>query len=289
MSGSPCTPGAAITAVVVTYRSAASIEACLQRLRAADGIGQVRVVDNASDDDTLSIVQRHAAGDARIHFIANPDNPGFAAACNQGAADGDAPWLAFVNPDCYVDADTFARLAVHAASLGGDCLLGADLVDEHGRRDAAARRHEPDFAHMLRTASTSRLDVAPDPSQALQRVDAVSGALMFLPRTLFERVGGFDAGYRLHAEDLDLCRRVRDAGAVVAVANDVAVLHLRGVSSRSRPLFVEWHKHRGLARYFDRYEAPRRGLPTRIAVRLLIWLRFPLATLRATVQASRGR
>ena len=47
---------------------------------------------------------------------------------------------------------------------------------------------------------------------------------------------------------------------MVAVANDVRVLHVRGVSSRSRPLFVEWHKHRGLWRYFRKFEAPRRGV-----------------------------
>ena len=138
---------------------------------------------------------------------------------------------------------------------------------------------------MLRTASRSQLESPYDPNQLLQMVDAVSGALMVMSRALFERVGGFDDSYRLHAEDLDLCRRARDAGAVVAVANDVRVVHLRGVSSRSRPWFVEWHKHRGLMRYFDRYEAPRRGPLTRWAVRALIWLRFPFAVLRAHLRA----
>ncbi|KAG1060756.1 hypothetical protein G6F40_018050 [Rhizopus arrhizus] len=60
-----------------------------------------------------------------------------------------------------------------------------------------------------------------------------------MPRVLFDRIGGWDAGYRLHAEDLDLCRRAREAGAVVAIANDLQVTHVRGVSSRSRPFFVE--------------------------------------------------
>jgi hypothetical protein len=45
------------------------------------------------------------------------------------------------------------------------------------------------------------------------------------------------------------------AGATVAIANDVRVVHVRGVSSRARPLFVEWHKHRGLWRYFRKFEA----------------------------------
>jgi GT2 family glycosyltransferase len=277
-----------IAAIVVTHHSASTIDDCLARLRAADGVAAIRVVDNASGDDTVAIVQRHAAADARLRFVANPDNPGFAVACNQGAAAlddvGAATWLAFVNPDCMVEADTLARLRQHDRQLDGNALLGADLVGEDGIRDAAARRRDPDFAAMLRTPAAARLGVAFDPQRSLQRVDAVSGALMLLPRILFERIGGFDPGYRLHAEDLDLCRRAREAGAVVAVANDVRVVHLRGVSSRARPLFVEWHKHRGFWRYFRKFEAARRGVLARGAVFAMIWGRFPVAALRALLR-----
>lgn len=268
----------AIAAVVVTHYSASTIDDCLARLRVADGVLQIRVVDNDSRDGTLAIVQRHAAADPRVRFIGNPDNPGFAVGCNQGAQASDAPWLAFVNPDCLPEAGALARLLAHARTLPGEALLGADLVDSAGVRDGAARRNDPDFGAMLRGPFDARagrpLDVPADDAQPLQRVDAVSGALMLLPRTLFERLGGFDQGYRLHAEDLDLCRRAREAGAAVAVANDVRVVHVRGVSSRARPGFVEWHKHRGLWRYFRRFEAPRRGPLVRVGVWLAIWLHW---------------
>ncbi len=270
---------AGIAAIVVSHDSAETLEECLSRLRAAQDVAEIRVVDNDSRDGSLDIVQRHALADPRLRFIANPDNPGFAVACNQGAGDSHAPWLAFVNPDCLVEADSLARMQAHAQALDG-ALLGADLVDEEGRRDAAARRRDPDFAAMLRDPSRARLGIEPDPSNPLQVVDAVSGALMLLPRALFARTGGFDEGYRLHAEDLDLCRRVRDAGAAVACANDVRVVHVRGVSSRSRPLFVEWHKHRGFWRYFGKFEAPQRGWFARIAVFAMIWARFPFALVR---------
>lgn len=278
-----------IGVVVVTHRSTATIDDCLARLRSADGVAAVRVVDNASDDGTLAVVQRHAAADSRVRFIANPDNPGFAVACNQGAAAFDetanaVTWLAFVNPDCLVEADSLAHLRMHARQLDGNALIGADLVGEDGSRDDAARRRDPDFAAMLRSPTAARLGVPVDVARSLQQVDAVSGALLLLPRILFARIGGFDAGYRLHAEDLDLCRRVRDAGAVVAVANDVRVLHVRGVSSRSRPLFVEWHKHRGLWRWFRKFESKRRGVLMRAAVFVMIWGRFPFAALRALVR-----
>ncbi len=289
-------PASGITAVVVTYDSASTIDDCLSRLRAANGVVAIRVVDNASGDDTLGVVQRHATADPRLRFIANPDNPGFAVACNQGAAarfdDGDASrWLAFVNPDCLVEPDTLSRLRTHAAATATGkhgLLLGADLVDEAGIRDVAARRRDPDFAAMLHDRSRARLDVPVDDTRIVQAVDAVSGALMLLPRALFERVGGFDAAYRLHAEDLDLCHRVREAGGRVAVANDVRVVHVRGVSSRSRPVFVEWHKHRGLWLYFNKFEAGRRHAFTRAAVFAAIWARFPIAVLRAVARRAQG-
>jgi GT2 family glycosyltransferase len=285
-----------IAAIVVSYQSAETIDDCLLRLRAAQDVAAIRVIDNGSDDGTMEIVQRHATRDPRLRFIANPDNPGFAVACNQGATDladaGAVQWLAFVNPDCLVDTDTLARLRAHALANGGDVLLGADLVDEAGVRDVAARRRDPDFGAMLQSlwrrphaGPATQLGIAVDDSRALQPVEAVSGALMLLRRRLFATLRGFDTGYRLHAEDLDLCRRAREAGALVAVANDVRVVHIRGVSSRSRPLFVEWHKHRGLWRYYRKFDASRQRMSTRVAVFAMIWIRFPFALARKLLAA----
>jgi len=267
-------PAAHVVAVVVTHQSVSTIAKCLDRLRRAHAITQIRVVDNASSDATLEIVQRQASQDARLHFIANPDNPGFGIACNQGVSDSDAPWIALVNPDCMVEPDTLTRLLAHAHTLPGDSVLGAVLVNEHGQEDTAARRRDPQFAAMLRSRAARDLAIDADPTLALQQVAAISGALMLMPRALFARIGGFDPGYRLHVEDLDLCRRAREAGATVAIANDVRVLHLRSVSSRSRPWFVEWHKHRGLWRYFRKFEAANTGKLTAVAVWLAIWGHF---------------
>lgn len=262
---------AAIAAIVVTYQSGSTIDACLSRLRQAQDIAEIRVIDNGSLDGTLDIVQRHASHDPRVRFVGNPDNPGFAAANNQGVADSHSPWLAFINPDLMVEPDTLTELRSRGEVLG-DCLLGVEQVDEHGHADEAVRRRDPDFLLMLRSPGKgSKLAVPRDPHQAVQPVPALSGALLMMPRTLFERIGGWDAGYRLHAEDLDLCRRAREAGAVVAIANDLQVTHVRGVSSRSWPFFVEWHKHRGLWRYFQKFEARQRTLPVRVAVWAAIW------------------
>ncbi|QIK80387.1 glycosyltransferase family 2 protein [Lysobacter sp. HDW10] len=271
-----------IAAIVVTYRSAETIALCIQALKASTNVAEIRVVDNGSDDGTMDVVQSFSARDPRIRFIANPDNPGFATACNQGASASSALWLAFVNPDLIVEPDSLARLVEASAQTAGG-LVGAVLVDDKGQEDPAARRRALDLAGMLRHSALRDLSV-PRSEAPLQRVEAVSGALMVMPRTTFNAVNGFDTDYRLHVEDLDLCRRIGEAGFEVVIANEVRVHHVRGVSSRSRPWFVEWHKHRGLWRYYRKFDLARQNVLTNCAVFALIWSRFAWVSVRIAVK-----
>ena len=290
-----------VDAVVVSYDSASTIEACLRALLRQPEVTTVQVVDNGSRDDTTARVIAIAAKDARVHLIEQPDNPGFAAGCNAGARAGRASWLLFVNPDVELPDGALARLLEHAArvtastndthAVRGIGALGADLRDADGARDPAARRRDLSLSRMLFAAGRrGALDVRVNDALLVQPVDACSGALMLVPRAALDAVGGWDARYRLHVEDLDFCRRLREAGFSVAVANDVPVLHHRGVSSRARPLFVEWHKHRGLWRYWWRFDG--RGAaallaPAVLAVlaaRLLL-VAWPKAAVRILVRA----
>ena len=276
-----------IRAVVVAYWSASTIEDCVRRLLAATHVRKVVVVDNGSRDETADIIERLAAVDPRLSLHRNPGNPGFAAACNRGAKNCTQPWLVFVNPDCMVEANTFARLLAYTGSMpttqsvSNLGVLGCEQIDANGAHNPAVRRRDVSLRALL--FARGRRDAMEIPSDgcALQRVDAISGALMLLPRAVFEQVGGFDAGYRLHAEDLDLCCRVRAAGYSVAVANAVVVTHLRGVSSRRRPLWVEWQKHRGLWRYFRKFEAIRTPAFLKPILWFGLWMHFVLAVPRS--------
>ncbi|HTA65239.1 MAG TPA: glycosyltransferase family 2 protein [Xanthomonadaceae bacterium] len=283
------TATACIRAVVVTHRSATTIVDCLERLLATPEASEIVVVDNGSDDDTVARVMPFVDAEPRITLRADPENPGFASACNNGATGCAQPWLAFVNPDCLVEPDTFSRLLAHAHDIPGIGAIGCVQVDSDGAEDAAVRRREPSLRKLLLArGARAALHVASD-GTPLQRVDALSGAMLLMPANVFAQIGGFDPGYRLHAEDLDLCRRVRDAGFVIAVANDVRVTHLRGVSSRSRPLWVEWQKHRGLWRYFGKFEAKRTSIPMRALLWCALWLHYLMAAPRALLLARRHR
>ena len=277
-----------IAVIVVTYASASTVEACLFRLLAARDVARVIVIDNASPDDSADRVQRMALRDPRVTLVRNDENRGFAAACNQGATAVSQPWMAFVNPDAYVERDTLSRLVAHATARAGAGLVGVELVDEAGVVDLASRRADPSLRDQLSgLGSRENLFLGADPALKVQAVDAVSGALMLLPTGLYVRLGGMDEGYRLHAEDLDLCRRVREAGYEVVVANDLRVTHVRGVSSRARPVWVEWQKHRGLWRYFSKFEAPVTPAWLTPVLWCGVWAHFALAAGRAWWRARK--
>lgn len=257
-----------IAVIIVAHDSGPLLAECVRRVLRDPACGEVVVVDNASSDDSLAAVR--ALADARVQVLAMGRNAGFAAACNRGAAQATLPWLLFLNPDALVEADTLTQLLAIARAEPDLGLLGADVRDAHGAREGAARRRDPRIGRLI-AAQLARLPggaalagrglelAAQD--EPVSAVDATSGALMLLPRSVFARIGGFDEGYFLHAEDLDLCRRVRASGQRVLVANRVAVTHVQGTSSRRRPLFVIWHKHRSLWRYFHLHEGVRAWTP----------------------------
>jgi N-acetylglucosaminyl-diphospho-decaprenol L-rhamnosyltransferase len=113
-------------------------------------------------------------------------------------------------------------------------------------------------------------------------VPTVSGACFAMTRTDFGAVQGFDEGFFLHVEDIDLCWRVRRSGGVVLFQPAARVEHLGSTSARA-PLFIEVSKGFGLARYFRK--RAETGLD-----RLTAWLLLPAILLVSVARAGlRGR
>jgi N-acetylglucosaminyl-diphospho-decaprenol L-rhamnosyltransferase len=278
---------ASTSVVVVAHDSGEWLLRCAEAVLAQSAPVELIVVDNASRDGSPERLPH----DPRLRLIRNADNRGFGAACNQGAATAQGDALLFLNPDCMLPPDAVARLRARLASDPALAILGARLVNPDGSPQAAARRRTPTPARALRRALGWRGEAVELPragtaeSDGIEYVEAISGALMLLAHARFAALGGFDEGYVLHCEDLDLCRRALIAGGRIGVAGDVEVLHHKGTSSRARPVWVEWQKHRGMLRYFRRFDAASSPAWLRAAVPLGVWLRFPLAALRALWRA----
>ena len=266
---------------------------------------EVIVVDNASADGAPEHVASLHAADSRLRMLRNDRNIGFGPACNRGAALAQGDALMFLNPDCAIEPGTIGALRRIAAGDPAIGLLGIEILAPDGKPARGNRRREPTLRRALMTSSglarfESRWPALagiemPESAQpaAVEKLEAVSGACLFVPRRVFDAVGGFDEAYFLHVEDLDLCRRVRDAGYAVAIAHGVRAVHAQGASSRSRPVFVDWHKHRGMWRYFTRFDPAARALPIRALVAVGIWahfaLRVPLHLARRLATAREAR
>jgi GT2 family glycosyltransferase len=109
---------------------------------------------------------------------------------------------------------------------------------------------------------------------------------MLVRRAAIADVGEWDEGYFLHCEDLDWCLRFRRKGWKILFVPDARVDHVHGGCSRSRPIFVEWHKHRGMIRFYRKFfrEDYPRGLMGLVAVG--VWLHFVLVAARQVVRSG---
>jgi GT2 family glycosyltransferase len=266
-----------VSVLIVAADSGASLRECVARVLASSVPVEVVVVDNGSRDGTPQAVARAYENDERVQVAYNRANLGFGPAINAAARQAHGDMLMVLNPDCLLEPDTLARLLEVAGDHNDAGVIGVVVCDQDGNPDPASRRRDP-LLHRAFNAMTGRasresedaryegVDVpGPIPAQVLE-VENLSGALLLLPRVVFDRLQGFDEGYFLHCEDLDLCRRARDAGYKVLLAGDVRVRHDGGGSSAHRPVFVSYHKHRGMWRWFGKFDPAARKPFTRVLV-----------------------
>lgn len=268
-----------VSVIVVSADSGPGLHDCVRRALASPGVRDVTLIDNGSRDGVPEAVARAHEQELRLTVAFNHANLGFGPAVNRAARRVKGEHLLVLNPDCLLEPDTVPRLLAAFAAMPRTGLVGAVVCDAQGRPDPASHRRDPLLARALTTLfgrAGEGVDVAgPLPETAVE-AEAVSGALMLVSRRVFEYVEGFDEGYFLHCEDLDLCRRVRDAGYRVVLAGDVRVLHGKGGSSRHRPVFVSRHKHRGMWRWFRKFDPAARKPHVAALVWLGIWAHFVL-------------
>lgn len=266
-------PDARVSAIVVSYRSGPILLRALAALAGQPELLEVLLVDNGNPPDMQAELDRLAAASA-IRLMRNARNLGFGAACNRAAAEARGDLLLMLNPDAILPQGGLGLMLAAMEGRPRPWLAGARLVGEDGRERRGGRRGEltpwTALADALGLGAFNWHD-RPLPSGPLP-VPTISGACFLVPAADFRALGGFDEGYFLHVEDVDLCRRLRQAGGTVWFLPDIAVAH-EGGSSDAPSLAVERHKLESFARFFRRYY---RGRLDAALVLALIALRFRL-------------
>jgi N-acetylglucosaminyl-diphospho-decaprenol L-rhamnosyltransferase len=285
-------PGAGVDIVIVNWNSRSLLRECLAALDQSDIAERLNiiVIDNASADGSAEGL---AVERARFDLVRNGGNRGFAAACNQGAGRGTAPFLLFLNPDVRVRRDTVATAVryLNDPVQSGVGIVGAQLLDVEGRVQRSCARAPTTATLLLRSLFLDRLCPALVPPHFLtewdhgdtRTVDQVMGAFLLIRRELFERLGEFDERFFLYYEDVDLCVAARQAGwSVVHFVGAQAFHEGQGTTSavKDRRLF-----HHASSRV--EYCAKHHGRMTAIVlVTLLLGVEMPVRWLHATVTRS---
>ena len=283
--------------VIVSHGAEGLLRRCLASLRAhppRTATMRVTVVDSGSPDGTPDMVEREFP---EFHLLRHA-NIGFSAANNLVLRESSAGTILLLNPDTEVYAGTLDN---SLARLAGDPqvgMVGAKLVREDGELDHAAKRSFPTplaaLAHFTGLGRGAGAGVSLSQYRATHlgedeagEVDAVNGAFMLCRAEAVAQVGLLDEGYWLYMEDLDWCHRFWDAGWKVFYEPGAVALHVKGGSSaRRRAPRQEIAFHRGMGRFYRRFDAPIANPLLNAAVYLGIGAKLAVSL---AITAVRGR
>lgn len=225
---------ARVTVVVPTHETRELTLRCLAAVTVAESPAIV-VVDDGSTDGTSDAVARRFP-EARV--LRHGNAQGFTAAANAGLAAARGDLLLLLNSDTEVAPDALPRLvaAFDAAPRLG--AAGAALVGVDGRPQwSGGAMPTTTWLAVLASGVAPQAARLPGYRRArplhpagAARVDWVPGAALAMRREVWEAVGSFDERFRLYAQDLDWCVRVRDAGWTIAILADVRIVHIGGAT-----------------------------------------------------------
>jgi hypothetical protein len=281
--------GSALDVVIVSYRSCELLRVCLEALRANPPSMpmSVVVVDNDSRDGTEGMITREFP---EVDLIAAGENLGFAAATNLGARRGSAPLLLALNPDTAVTEGALDGVISVLGSHSDVAVVGPRLLRPDGSFDHAARRSFPTPLSALghftglgrRAGAAGSLAAYRAPEVESGPVDAVNGAFMLMRRSAYEEAGGFDEGYWMYMEDLDLSYRLAQNGWISWYEPSAIVHHVKGGSSTmsgARSPRLNWHFHRGMYRFYRSHYAGGRTWAVNAVVYIGIAVKLGLSVI----------
>jgi len=227
-----------ISVIIVNYKGWSYLKNCLKALIDIAEVTftfEIIVVDNCSNDGRL---EQFKADFKTVNFYKNSGNNGFANACNFGAAKAQGHYLLFLNPDTIANAKALGKMLEIAKNNPDIGALSCVQVNQKGNLHDYKKIFLSlgtlfgFFRIFYRIINKTSLNKQFDTSKEIVYPDWISGSVIFISRRWFEKVGGWCDDYWMYYEDVDLCKRLSDKGAKIAVLQDVNIKHYHGGSTR---------------------------------------------------------
>ena len=233
-----------LSVIIVNVNTRDLLFACLESLASQDILDalEVIVVENGSTDGSPEMVRRSFPF---CKLVRLDETIGFGAANNVGAKSSTGPLLLFLNSDTEVHAGSLGEL-LQAINERPECSVAGGIIrDSHGELE-----HSTGCFPTLAAMVFNRLSAVLPPVRPVlgryahqhwtgydreRRVDWVTGAYLWIRRSAFEGLGGFDERIFMYCEDTDLCYRARRLGGACCYFPLGSITHHRGMSKVPRP------------------------------------------------------
>lgn len=216
------------------------LELCLKSVQAAivNIDAEIIVVDNNSEDDSCEMVKELFPD---VKLIENKENSGFSKGNNIGVEQTKGEYLCILNPDTVVPEDVFENLLEFSKSKENLGAVGCKLIDGTGHFLPESKRNVPLVAVALKKllGNSKHYYVNHLEENATGKVDVLVGAFMFLKKSVYEEVGGFDEDYFMYGEDIDLSYKITQAGYQNYYFGTTSVIHFKGESTLKDKIYAK--------------------------------------------------
>ena len=265
-----------VTVIIPHLKNRALLESCLDSLRmTAYQDFTVLVVDNGAGSSDLSYIE---VTYPEIQVLRLPSNAGYAGGCNEGLNHASTKYVVFLNDDTVVEPQWLDHLVSEAGSDDRIGALQPKILSLPARRDgrrmfdyagaAGGLLDRLGYPFCLGRSFSGRED---DLGQydGSREIFWASGVALFAPRQLLIKMGGFDAGFFMHMEEIDLCWRMKLAGYSIRSVPQSVVWHEGGASlNEGSPMKVYFNHRNGIAMLIRNRRA--RSLVLVLPVRLFL-------------------
>jgi len=204
-------------------------------------VEQVIIVDNASTDNSLSLVESLANLPFDLKIIRNNKNQGFGAACNQGAEIATTKYLLFLNPDTLLHENSLLKPYQFMENPDNHKvgIVGIQLIDENREIARSCANFPNTMQFLFKNLYLNRLFKKTNHAMTYwdhaenKKVDQVIGAFFFTTNNLFTQLGGFDERFFVYFEEVDFSLRAKNRGFHSYYLADAQAFHAGGGTSRN--------------------------------------------------------
>jgi len=276
-----------ISIVIVNYNVKYFLLQCLQSVKTAiSGIdAEVFVVDNASTDNSVEMLKEKFPW---VHLIANTENRGFSYANNQAIRQAKGEFMLLLNPDTLVEEDTFAKCLDFMYQTPDAGALGVKMINGDGEFLPESKRALPipsvAFYKIFglsklfpRSKKFGSYHLTYLDNNNVQSVEVLSGAFMFIRKTVLDKIGLLDETFFMYGEDIDLSYRIIQAGYKNYYLPETRIIHYKGESTKKGTINYVIVFYKAMQIFSKKHFTNKRSFLLTWILNLAIWLRASLA------------